>query len=214
MNCIRILVNAVLAGIFIGLAGTVYLSVPNQFAGSFLFGFGLLTIVCYGFKLYTGAIGYLVNQGRNTLKYAGSLVIIWIGNWIGTWLVGTMLQYSRVGEALARKAAGLSAVKNADNWMSLLILGFFCGMLMYLAVESFRRKEEIPAPGRILMVLLCVMIFILSGFEHCIADMFYFSAAGAWNAGTFKTILIITAGNSLGGFLLPAAEMIRKDPPA
>lgn len=212
MNCIRILVNAVLAGLFIGLAGTVYLSVPNQFAGSFLFGFGLLTIVCYGFKLYTGAIGYLVNQGRNTLKYAGNLVIIWIGNWIGTWLVGTMLQYSRVGEALARKAAGLCAVKSADNWMSLLILGFFCGMLMYLAVESFRRKEEIPAPGRILMVLLCVMIFILSGFEHCIADMFYFSAAGAWNAKTFKVILIITAGNSLGGFLLPAAEMIRKDP--
>ena len=214
MNCIRILVNAVLAGLFIGLAGTVYLSVPNQFAGSFLFGFGLLTIVCYGFKLYTGAIGYLVNQGRNTLKYAGGLVIIWIGNWIGTWLVGTMLQYSRVGEALARKAAGLCAVKSADNWMSLLILGFFCGMLMYLAVESFRRKEEIPAPGRILMVLLCVMIFILSGFEHCIADMFYFSAAGAWNEKTFKVILIITAGNSLGGFLLPAAEMIRKDPPA
>ena len=212
MNCIRILVNAVLAGLFIGLAGTVYLSVSNQFAGSFLFGFGLLTIVCYGFKLYTGAIGYLVNQGRNTLKYAGNLVIIWIGNWIGTWLVGTMLQYSRVGEALARKAAGLCAVKSADNWMSLLILGFFCGMLMYLAVESFRRKEEIPAPGRILMVLLCVMIFILSGFEHCIADMFYFSAAGAWNAKTFKVILIITAGNSLGGFLLPAAEMIRKDP--
>ena len=212
MNCIRILVNAVLAGLFIGLAGTVYLSVPNQFAGSFLFGFGLLTIVCYGFKLYTGAIGYLVNQGRNTLKYAGNLVIIWIGNWIGTWLVGTMLQYSRVGEALARKAAGLCAVKSADNWLSLLILGFFCGMLMYLAVESFRRKEEIPAPGRILMVLLCVMIFILSGFEHCIADMFYFSAAGAWNAKTFKVILIITAGNSLGGFLLPAAEMIRKDP--
>lgn len=212
MNCIRILINAVLAGIFIGLAGTVYLSVPNQFAGSFLFGFGLLTIVCYGFKLYTGAIGYLVNQGRNTLKYAGNLVIIWIGNWIGTWLVGTMLQYSRVGEALARKAAGLCAVKSADNWMSLLILGFFCGMLMYLAVESFRRKEEIPAPGRILMVLLCVMIFILSGFEHCIADMFYFSAAGAWNEKTFKVILIITAGNSLGGFLLPAAEMIRKDP--
>ena len=211
MNCIRILVNAVLAGIFIGLAGTVYLSVPNQFAGSFLFGFGLLTIVCYGFKLYTGAIGYLVNQGRNTLKYAGDLIVIWIGNWIGTWFVGTMLQYSRVGEALARKASALCAVKGADHWMSLLILGFFCGMLMYLAVESFRRKEEIPAPGRILMVLLCVMIFILSGFEHCIADMFYFSAAGAWNADSLKTILIITAGNSLGGFLLPAAELVRHD---
>ncbi len=211
MSHIRVLINAVLAGIFIGLAGTVYLSVPNKFAGAFLFGFGLLTIVCYGFKLYTGAIGYLVNQGRKTGSYAVMLAIIWAGNWIGTWLVGSALRCSRVGAELSRKASSLCVAKVADDWISLLVLGFFCGMLMYLAVESFRRKNEIPTPGPVLMVFLCVMIFILSGFEHCIADMFYFSAAGAWNADSLKTILIITAGNSLGGFLLPAAELIRHD---
>ena len=211
MSHIRVLINAVLAGIFIGLAGTVYLSVPNKFAGAFLFGFGLLTIVCYGFKLYTGAIGYLVNQGRKTGSYAVMLAIIWAGNWIGTWLVGSALRCSRVGSELSRKAASLCSAKVADDWISLFVLGVFCGMLMYLAVESFRRKNEIPAPGPVLMVFLCVMIFILSGFEHCIADMFYFSAAGAWNADSLKTILIITAGNSLGGFLLPAAELVRHD---
>ena len=209
MNQLKILLNAVLSGLFIGLAGTVYLSVPNKFAGAFLFGFGLFTIVCYGFKLYTGAIGYLVDQGKKAGAYAGTLAVIWIGNWIGTWFVGTMLRQSRIGAELSRKAAELCAVKNADSWQSLLILGLFCGLLMYLAVESFRRKEEIPAPGRILMVFLCVMVFILSGFEHCIADMFYYSAADGWNAGSFRTILIITAGNSLGGFLLPAAEKLR-----
>ena len=209
MVYLRTLVNAILAGLFIGLAGTVYLSVPNKFAGAFLFGFGLFTIVCYGFKLYTGAIGYLVNQGKNALQYAGILAVIWIGNWIGTWLVGTSLRFSRVGDALAKKANALCLVKNADTWPSLLILGFFCGLLMYLAVESFRRKEEIPAPGRILMVFLCVMVFILSGFEHCIADMFYYSAAGGWDAESLGKILIITAGNSLGGFLLPTADKVR-----
>lgn len=211
MTHIRVLINAVLAGLFIGLAGAVYLSVPNKFAGSFLFGFGLFTIVCYGFKLYTGAIGYLVNQGRKTGAYAVTLAIIWAGNWLGTWLVGTALRCSRVGSELSQKAGVLCSVKVADNWISLLVLGFFCGMLMYLAVESFRRKDEIPAPGRIMMVFLCVMIFILSGFEHCIADMFYFSAAGAWNVDSLGKILIITAGNSLGGFLLPAAELVRHD---
>ena len=211
MTHIRVLINAVLAGLFIGLAGAVYLSVPNKFAGSFLFGFGLFTIVCYGFKLYTGAIGYLVNQGRKTGAYAVTLAIIWAGNWLGTWLVGTALRCSRVGSELSQKAGVLCSVKVADNWISLLVLGFFCGMLMYLAVESFRRKDEIPAPGRIMMVFLCVMIFILSGFEHCIAEMFYFSAAGAWNVDSLGKILIITAGNSLGGFLLPAAELVRHD---
>ena len=208
----RTLVNAVLAGLFIGLAGTVYLSVPDKFAGAFLFGFGLLTIVCCGFKLYTGAIGYLVNQGRKTGSYAFLLAIIWAGNWLGTWLVGTALRCSRVGGELSRKAATLCSAKVADSWISLLVLGFFCGILMYLAVESFRRKDELPVPGGILMVFLCVMIFILSGFEHCIADMYYFSVAGAWDAGSLGKILIITAGNSLGGFLLPAADMIRREP--
>ena len=212
MMYFRTLVNAVLAGLFIGLAGTVYLSVPDKFAGAFLFGFGLLTIVCCGFKLYTGAIGYLVNQGRKTGSYAVLLAIIWAGNWLGTWLVGTALRCSRVGGELSRKAATLCSAKVADSWISLLVLGFFCGILMYLAVESFRRKDELPVPGGILMVFLCVMIFILSGFEHCIADMYYFSVAGAWDAGSLGKILIITAGNSLGGFLLPAADMIRREP--
>ena len=211
MTHIRVLINAVLAGIFIGLAGTVYLSVPNKFAGAFLFGFGLLTIVCCSFKLYTGAIGYLVNQGRKAGSYAVMLAIIWAGNWIGTWLVGASLRCSRVGSELSRKAASLCSAKVADDWISLLVLGFFCGMLMYLAVESFRRRNELPVPAPVLMVFLCVMVFILSGFEHCIADMFYFSAAGAWNADSLKTILIITAGNSLGGFLLPAAELVRHE---
>ena len=117
--------------------------------------------------------------------------------------MGTALRYSRTGEALTRKAEALCLVKNTDSWPSLLILGFFCGLLMYLAVESFRRKDEIPAPGRILMVFLCVMVFILSGFEHCIADMYYFSVAGMWNTDTLVRTLWMTLGNSLGGFLLP-----------
>ena len=209
MSRMKIFVNAILAGLFIGLAGTVYLSVPNKVAGAFLFGFGLFTIVCKQFKLYTGAIGYLVNQGRNTFSYLLDLIFIWAGNWVGTFLVGASLRCSRAGEALSAKADALCLVKNADSALSLLILGIFCGLLMYLAVDSYKR-EEIPAPGRIALVFLCVMVFILSGFEHCIADMFYYSAAGAWSCRSFAAIGIITLGNSLGGFLLPSADMIRK----
>ncbi|MBQ6596752.1 MAG: formate/nitrite transporter family protein [Lentisphaeria bacterium] len=204
--------GAVAAGIFIGLAGTVFLSVPDKFAGAFLFGFGLLTIVCCGFKLYTGAVGYLVLQKRSGVPAClRTLAIIWLGNFIGTNLVGLALRASRVGGALALRADGLCRIKMQDSWSSLLVLSFCCGVLMFLAVDTFRRKEEYPGAIRMGMVFLCVMVFILSGFEHCIADMFYFSAAGAWNADSLKTILIITAGNSLGGFLLPAAELVRHD---
>ncbi len=195
--------GAVAAGIFIGLAGTVFLSVPDKFSGAFLFGFGLLTIVCCGFKLYTGAIGYLVLQGKKAPSYLRTLAVIWIGNWLGTFFVGTALRFSRVGEALATRAQGLCQTKMQDGWTSLLVLSFFCGILMFLAVDTFRRKEEYPGVVRMGMVFLCVMVFILSGFEHCVADMYYFSVAGMWCANSLVRTLWMTLGNSLGGFLLP-----------
>jgi len=202
-NYLMTLRDAVASGIFIGLAGTVFLSVPDKFAGAFLFGFGLLTIVCCGFKLYTGAIGYLVLQGKNAPSYLLTLVFIWIGNFIGTNIVGLALRYSRVGGALTERARGMCAVKMADSWASLLVLSFFCGVLMFLAVDTFRRKGEVPGIVRPLMVFLCVMVFILSGFEHCVADMYYFSVAGMWTTGSLTRTLWMTLGNSLGGFLLP-----------
>ena len=56
-DLIKVFVGALLAGLAIGIAGTVFLRVPNPLVGSWLFGFGLLTIVVLGFKLFTGAIG-------------------------------------------------------------------------------------------------------------------------------------------------------------
>ena len=208
-ECFVILVNAVLAGIFIGMAGNVFLSVENRVVGAFLFGFGLLTIVCCGFKLYTGAIGYLANQKRNTPNYILQLCVIWAGNFIGTNLVGLAVRHARIGSAVAARADALCRVKLADTWPSWLILSFFCGVLMYLAVETFRRKEEFAPAVRVVVLFLCVAIFILSGFEHCIANMFYFAAAGSWSRDALTAILAMTLGNSLGGMFLPVADAWR-----
>ena len=208
-ECFVILVNAVLAGIFIGMAGNVFLSVENRVVGAFLFGFGLLTIVCCGFKLYTGAIGYLVNQKGNAPRYVLDLCFIWAGNFIGTNLVGLAVRHARIGSAVAARAEALCRIKLADTLPSWLILSFFCGILMYLAVETFRRKDDYAPVLRIVVLFLCVAIFILSGFEHCVANMFYFAAAGLWNADSLVAILVMTLGNSLGGMLLPAADRLR-----
>ena len=201
--------NAILAGIFIGMAGTVFLSVENRVTGAFLFGFGLLTILCYSFKLYTGAIGYLAVQGRNAWNYLVLLTMIWGGNFTGTNLVGWAVRHSRIAEGVAGRAAGLCRIKLADSWESWLILSFFCGILMYLAVESYRRKEEFAPVLRVAMVFLCVAIFILSGFEHCIANMFYFAASAMWSPESLTAILVMTLGNSLGGMMLPVADRLR-----
>lgn len=87
--------------------------------------------------------------------------------------------------------------------MSLFVLGIFCGLLMYAAVEGYKRVQN-P-----LILCFCVAVFILCGFEHCIADMFYYSLAGGWNGDVIVRILVITVGNSLGGMLLPLADKLR-----
>ncbi|MDO4574614.1 MAG: formate/nitrite transporter family protein [Planctomycetia bacterium] len=204
--------NSVLAGVAIGIAGTVNLSVENRYLGAALFGFGLFLILCYSFKLYTGAVGYLVCQKR-WFAYLGFLLNILLGNLVGTFLVGWSMRQTRcVG--VVERAVATCDVKLADGGVSLFILSLFCGILMYIAVESFRRKGELPDLFRAMLVFLCVMIFILSGFEHCIANAFYFAAAGyspeRWGSiGGCMGLMIL--GNGVGGVLLPLADKVRMD---
>ena len=58
---IEILIKSILAGIMIGIGGTIYLSLDNKIVGSILFAIGLFIIVVYSFNLYTGKMGYLIN---------------------------------------------------------------------------------------------------------------------------------------------------------
>lgn len=198
---INTFVNAVLAGIFIGIAGTVFLSIPAPVVGALFFGFGLLTIVNRGFKLFTGAIGYLAGKGGETPAYCGELAVIWLGNLAGCWLAAFAFSRTRIAAALLPRVTDICKIKSADSFMSLLILGVFCGMLMYLAVDTFRNNNVHPIV-KVVNLFLCVAVFILCGFEHCIADMYYFSLAGAWNVHNFLAILVITAGNAIGGMAL------------
>ena len=209
MSGARIFLNAILAGLFIGIAGTVCMAVPDPVTGAFLFGFGLLTIVSYGFKLYTGAIGYLAVQGKNTPRYLFELLLIWAGNLIGCFSVGFLVRQTRSFPGFAERVAKVCAAKAGDCWTSWLILSFFCGILMYVAVETFKRKDELDAVVRVPVLFLCVAIFILSGFEHCIANMYYFSVAGVWSMNTLLAVLLMTLGNSLGGWLVPLADKLR-----
>ena len=73
---------------------------------------------------------------------------------------------------------------------------------MYVAVDGFKQK------GNPVILFLCVSVFILAGFEHCVANMFYFTLAGVWSGRTFIYLFIMTLGNSLGGMLIPAVKKI------
>ncbi len=203
MNQVSNLVKSIYSGLCIGLGGTVYLSCDNKLLGSFLFGLGLFTILNFGFNLFTGKVGYFVN---NKPSYWGFLAIVWVGNFIGTFLFAKMMAVTRYADALVVKAGALCQIKDADSPLSLLVLGIFCGMLMFIAADGFKTVQNVV--GQAVVVFLPVMVFILSGFEHCIADMFYFSMAGDFSVSMLKALVVISVGNAIGGGLIPLMKKI------
>ncbi|MDY2614396.1 MAG: formate/nitrite transporter family protein [Lachnospiraceae bacterium] len=192
---IKMFLLAIGAGLAISIGGTVYLSVDNKIIGSLLFAVGLYAIVLNGLFLYTGKVGYLVDQS-DKIEYLGLLAITWLGNLAGTWIGAVAVLNTRI-QGIRENAVGICETKLADGPLSIFLLAIFCGILMYIAVDGFKEKEN-P-----LILFICVSVFILSGFEHCIANMFYFSIAGAWSLKTIVYLIIMTLGNSLGGMLIP-----------
>ena len=190
------LIKGIYAGIMIGIGGTVFLSVKDTVAGSFLFSIGLLMICMYGMNLYTGKIGYIL---VNKFNYVYELLLSLLGNFIGTFFVGRMVLLTRY-KTLSERALTMSNLKLNDNLLSIFILAMFCGMLMYIAVNNYKKStNEI---GKYAGIFMCVMVFILCGFEHCVANMYYFTVANVWTGKAFLWLLMMVLGNSVGSILI------------
>jgi formate/nitrite transporter FocA (FNT family) len=163
-----------------------------------MFTVGLYTICVQELNLFTGKVGYLPDREPS---YIIDLEIIWLGNFCGTYLSAMAVRGTRAA-GIAETAKTMCQTKLNDNLFSLFLLGIFCGMLMFIAVDGYAKTKN-P-----IILFLGVGTFILCGFEHCIADMFYFSIAGMWSPLAFVDILMITLGNSIGGMLIPAIKKI------
>lgn len=190
--------RAVLAGLCIGLGGVVYLNCTSKLAGAIFFSIGLLTILIFKLKLFTGACGLLIEVDKK-LQYIIELILIWIGNFLGTFLVAFAVTNTRLSFDLS-----FVVTKLTDSFSSLLILGIGCGFLMYVGVTAFNSTKLGP-----IIPIMCVSVFILSGFEHCVADMFYFSLLEL-SVDVLLRLLVITIGNMLGSWIIPITNQILK----
>ncbi len=207
----RTLLLAMAAGFCIGVGGIVSLMQENKIAGAFLFAVGLLTILVFKFNLFTGMVGYLSDRlFEKNWGYLITLLTVWIGNFIGTALAAGLIRPTRIGDAIAAKALASVEIKIADAWYSLLILGIFCGLLMYIAVDTYKKNIGEKDFLCCIAVFMGVMVFILAGFEHSIADMFYFVLSGRVLQG-LAALALITLGNAIGGNLIPLVLRATKE---
>ncbi len=193
MEKLKLFFKAVYAGFMIGIGGTIYLSVENRVIGSLLFSFGLLTIVTQGFALYTGRIGFV-----REIKQLPDMAVIAAGNYLGTFLTAAVLKAA----GLPVDAAALAQKKLENGPVHIFFLSVLCGVMMYLAIDNYNKSKNL------VFVSLPVMIFILAGFEHSVADMFYFHLAGAYSPQAFFYLLLMILGNGIGAKVFDFKNML------
>jgi formate/nitrite transporter FocA (FNT family) len=195
MNKIKtVLPKAILAGMFINIAATIYLSIPNKIIGSLMFTFGLFAVLVTQSNLYTGMAGYFPN--RSALE----IIIAFVGNTIGCLIYSLSYSFTASSANVQPLAYTLCENKFANSSISILISSIFCGALTFIAVDTFKKNKDIIG---VVVVILCVSGFILAGFEHSIANISYIALAKyPISLGVCFKVMLMAIGNFIGAVIV------------
>ncbi|MDE6293978.1 MAG: formate/nitrite transporter family protein, partial [Clostridiales bacterium] len=213
----KLLLLGVLAGAFIALGGAVATVAGASAADNAIlikgavFPLGLILVVICGAELFTGNCLLVAPLLNRDIKVKGMLKnwgLAYLGNFIGAILIAVLVVYSKTYNGnIGVAAVSLVAAKSELNFGIALLKGILCNMLVCLAVWMAMASKN--AAGKILAVYLPVFAFVVCGFEHSIANMFYIMSAvmvdgGAFNFGyaVLNGLLAPTIGNIIGGSLI------------
>lgn len=162
-----------------------------------MFSVGLMSVILFRYKLFTGKAGLLTTKEISLWE----LIRIWFGNFVGVCFISLVVSFSPFTEEIMQKSMVIMQAREAAGYIPSVLLAIPCGMLMYMAVSA---KDN---PMQLLYVGMCVVAFIMCGFYHCVADMFY-TVAGALNRHQWLNLLCVTGGNLIGCNLIPIVKQI------
>lgn len=199
------IVDGFLAGMLISIGGAVflacYLEFPpiGKYVGGLFFCTALFCICVKGYALYTGRIGYVLE--KHSKEDVSAMLLGLLGNLIGTVVCGYLIALAIPSIKDNAYALCTGKLETQALWQT-LIRAFFCGILVFLAVDLFKNHKTV------LGIFFCIPAFIFSGYEHSIADMFYFAASGIASWQAFGFLWIVILGNSVGGLFIPLLKLI------
>jgi len=237
LPAVKMLLLGVLAGMFIALAGvgstivSATIATPSlaKLLGAAVFPTGLAMVIIAGSELFTGNCLLIIPVLEKEAKLTGLLknwIIVYIGNFIGSLLISVITVYGGTYALLADNAAAVTAISTAVKKVSLtfgdaLLRGILCNFLVCIAVWiAFAAKDVV---GKVAGLFLPIMMFVLSGYEHSIANMYYIPtgllaskiekfeniASGvanldklSWVSLFTKNLIPVTLGNIIGGVVL------------
>lgn len=206
MKYLKVLLFGIFAGLAIGLGSLAFTLVSTYLPSkeglifaSCLFSIGLILVCVLGLQLYTGKIG-VVFDDRNKLKEnAINLPIMLVGNAIGAFALGIICHFIFMNvPEIADRIVAISNGKTAST--NVFLEGIFCGALVYIAVYLFKNLQNYGM--KIIGIITAVTLFVYCGFQHCIANMFYFGMAFNWNINMLWNLLIVILTNSVGALLV------------
>lgn len=185
-------VNSFLAGVAISIGGFAFLASDNKVVGAFLFSLGLFLICTMGYNLYTGKICYILSREGWGVSFMGIILVM---NFVGTFVIGMM---TRMMKPELISVANKICEKKLTEGFSVIPLGIMCNLLIFYAVHEYATTEYELA--KFMGIVMCVVVFILCGFEHCVANMYYFTVSG-YSVGAVKYLLLNILGNTIGGIV-------------
>lgn len=235
----RFIILGIMAGMFISIgaeaSSLVMHNISNvglaRLAGGSVFPVGLMLIIFLGGELFTSdcLITISVLSKRiSWVRFVRSLILVYISNFIGACLIAWMinnsgqLDYSYGGLGAYTIKVALGKVNIAPG--QALISGILCNILVCLAI--FMGSSATDIAGKCLAIFFPILVFVVSGFEHCVANMYYIPAGlfasanpeyvqkagelygitaeqfSALNwGGMLHNLLPVTAGNMIGGIV-------------
>ena len=206
MKYLKVLLFGIYAGLAIGLGSLVFTVVSaylNNTGGmifaSALFSIGLILVCTLGLQLYTGKVGVVFDNREQLKENAINLPIMLAGNAIGAFGLGIICHFVFMNiPEVADRILAISLGKT--NSTTVFLQGIFCGALVYIAVYFFKNLQNWTM--KIIGIITAVTLFVYCGFQHCIANMFYFGMAFNWNIDMLWNLLIVILTNSIGALLI------------
>ncbi len=217
-NYFKTFLLGILAGIFIAIGAysstmaNLYFPQYGRILGACVFPIGIVLVTVGTSELFTGdclfVMGYL-KKSITLKKMLLFLLIVYIGNFIGS-IIFALLNFNIVSEEFAKVAVSISLGKVSKSTLELIILGINCNILVCMGVwMALFGKSTVE---KSLSVIFPVFIFVLCGFEHSIANMYYIpmgiflkgrvsmdTSILNWSSFVFNNLLPVTLGNVLGG---------------
>lgn len=210
MKYLKVFLFGIFAGLAIGLGSLVFTVTSAYLAdaagkmfASCLFSVGLILVCVLGLQLYTGKVGVVFDDREKLAENAINLPIMLLGNAIGAFALGILCHFvfGQV-ETVMSRIADIAADKINPNH-NVFLQGVFCGALVYIAVYLFKNLKNYAM--KIIGIITAVTLFVYCGFQHCVANMFYFAMNFDWvhwEVNMVWNLLIVILTNSVGALLV------------